>query len=79
VLVERPRRRTPGGCDYLIPRRAMSVRFNDSNLVSCAGLAAVTALAAQCGLARLLTDRSRIAAKGGANATAKILALIAGT
>jgi hypothetical protein len=57
----------------------MSVRFNDSNLVSCAGLAAVTALAAQCGLARLLTDRSRIAAKGGANATAKILALIAGT
>jgi hypothetical protein len=38
-------------------RRAVSVRFDDPNLVSCAGLAA---------------------AKGGANATAKVLALVAG-
>lgn len=59
-------------------RRAMSVRFDDPNLVSCAGLGAVMALAAQCGLATLLTERLRIAAKGGANATAKVLALIAG-
>jgi hypothetical protein len=56
----------------------MSVRFDDPNLVSCAGLTAVMALAAGCGLAALLTDRLHIAAKGGANATAKVLALVAG-
>ena len=56
----------------------MSVRFDDPNLVSCAGLAAVLALAARCDLAGLLTNRLRIAARGGANATAKILALVAG-
>jgi hypothetical protein len=59
-------------------RRAISVRFDDPNLVSCAGLAPVLALATRCGLAALLTARLRIAARGGANATAKILALIAG-
>jgi Transposase DDE domain group 1 len=58
--------------------RAMSVRFDDPNLVSCGGLAAVWALATRCGLATLLTERLRIAAKGGANATAKVLALVAG-
>ena len=36
------------------------------------------ALGARCGLATLLTERLRIAARGGANAAAKILALIAG-
>lgn len=59
-------------------RRAVSVRFDDPNLVSCAGLAAVLALATRCGLATLLTERLRIAATGGANATAKVLALVAG-
>jgi len=59
-------------------RRAMSVRFDDPNLVSCAGLAAAMATSARCGLAALLTDRLQIGAKGGANATAKILALVAG-
>jgi len=54
------------------------VRFDDPNLVSCAGLAPVLALAARCGLATLLTERLRIAAKGGVNATAKVLALVAG-
>jgi hypothetical protein len=54
------------------------VRFDDSNLVSCAGLAPVLALAARCGLATLLAERLHVAARGGANATAKILALIAG-
>jgi hypothetical protein len=33
---------------------------------------------ARCGLARLVTERVRIAAKGGANAAAKIVALVAG-
>jgi hypothetical protein len=59
-------------------RRAVSVRFDDPNLVSCAGLAAVLALAARCGLAVLVTERVRIAGKGGANAAAKIVALVAG-
>jgi hypothetical protein len=59
-------------------RRAISVRFDDPNLVSCGGLAPVLALATRCGLATLLAERLRITAKGGANATAKVLALIAG-
>jgi hypothetical protein len=59
-------------------RRAVSVRFDDPNLVSCAGLAPVMALAARCGLAALLADRLRIAAEGGANATGKVLAVVAG-
>jgi hypothetical protein len=56
----------------------VSVRFDDPNLVSCAGLATVLALATGCGLATLLTERLRIEATGGANATAKVLALVAG-
>ena len=59
-------------------RRAVSVRFDDPNLVSCAGLAAVLAPAARCGLRGLVTEGVRIAAKGGANAAAKIVALAAG-
>jgi hypothetical protein len=59
-------------------RRAVSVRFDDPNLVSCAGLSAVMALAARCGLARLLAERVQISTTGGANATAKVLALVAG-
>jgi hypothetical protein len=59
-------------------RRAVSVRFDDPNLVLCAGLAAVLALAARCGLGGLVADRVRITAKGGANAAVKVLALVAG-
>jgi hypothetical protein len=40
-------------------RRAMSARFDDPNLVSCAGLVAVMALADRCGLARLLVPFQR--------------------
>jgi len=43
-------------------RRAISARFDDPNLVSCAGLAAVLALAARCGLASLVADRVEIKA-----------------
>jgi hypothetical protein len=60
------------------PRRAISVRFDDPNLVSCAGLTPVLVLAARCGLATLLAERLRIAAKGGVNAATKVLALVAG-
>jgi len=56
----------------------MSVRFDDPNLVSCAGLVPVLALAARCGLGALVAERVRIAARGGTNAAAKILALVAG-
>lgn len=59
-------------------RRAMSVRFDDPHLVSCAGLVPVMVLAARCGLGGLLADRVQIAAKGGANAAGKILALVTG-
>jgi Transposase DDE domain group 1 len=59
-------------------RRAIDARFDDPNLVSCAGLVAVIALAQRCGLGMLLGDRLSIAAKGGANAAAKILAVVAG-
>jgi hypothetical protein len=59
-------------------RRALAVRFDDPNLVSCAGLVPVLALAARCGLEMLLAERLRIAAKGGANAATKVLSLVAG-
>jgi hypothetical protein len=59
-------------------RRAIGVRFDDPNLVSCAGLVAVMALAARCGLRALIGEHVQIVAKGGANASAKVLALIGG-
>ena len=59
-------------------RAAVSARFDDPNLVSCAGLVPVMALAQRCGLGRLLAERLTIAAKGGANAAAKVLALVGG-
>jgi hypothetical protein len=59
-------------------RAAVGVRFDDPNLVSCAGLVPVMVLAHRCGLATLLVERLTIAAKAGANATAKVLALVAG-
>jgi DDE family transposase len=59
-------------------RGAISVRFDDPNLVSCVGLVPVMALAQRSGLATLLAERLTIVAKGGANAAAKVLALIAG-
>jgi hypothetical protein len=58
--------------------RAINVRFDDPNLVSCAGLVPVMALAQRCGLARLLAERLTITAKGGANAALKVLAVVAG-
>ena len=59
-------------------RTAVSVRFDDPNLVSCAGLVPVMALAARCGLAGLLVETLTPAGKGTANAAAKVLALVAG-
>jgi len=59
-------------------RGAISVRFDDPNLVSCAGLVAVMALVARCGLPAMLAQALTLAGKGSANAAAKILAVIAG-
>ena len=59
-------------------RSAIRVRFDDPNLVSCAGLVPVMALAARCGLTSLLADGLTLAGKGTANAAAKIQALIGG-
>lgn len=59
-------------------RSAISVRFDDPNLVSCGGLVAVMALATRCGLHDLLATRLTLAGKGAANAAAKITALVAG-
>ena len=59
-------------------RAAVSAHFDDPDLVSCAGLAPVLALAQRCGLGELLESRLRIGEPSGANATAKVLALIAG-
>jgi hypothetical protein len=59
-------------------RAAISVRFDDPNLVSCAGLVPVMALAARCGLTALLIETLTLAGKGTANAAAKITALVAG-
>ncbi len=58
--------------------RAISVRFDDRNFVSCAGLVPVLALAARCGLRTLLVDTLTLTGKGTANAAAKITALVGG-
>ncbi|MEU7816710.1 IS1380 family transposase [Pseudonocardia sp. NPDC049154] len=59
-------------------RRAVSARFDDPNLVSCAGLVPVLELAARCGLAELITARLSVSGKGSAHPAAKIIALVAG-
>ncbi len=57
---------------------AMSAVFDDPNLVPCAGLAAVVALAQRCGLAELVADKLTLPSKGGVNAHLKVPALVAG-
>ncbi len=52
--------------------------FDDPNLVSCAGLAPVLALAERCGLHRLVTDTLTVSGPGAANAAVKVPALVAG-
>ncbi len=56
----------------------VSAAFDDPNLVSCAGLAPVVALAHRCGLAELVADTLTLPAKGGVNAHLKVPALIGG-
>jgi hypothetical protein len=56
-------------------RSAVSASFDDPNLVSCAGLVPVMALAASCGLAGLVIDRLSVPSP---NARLKVPALVAG-
>ncbi len=58
----------------------ISVEFDDPNLVSCAGLAPVLALAERCGLQRLVANHVTVARVGedGANPHLKVPALVAG-
>jgi hypothetical protein len=52
--------------------------FDDPNLVSCAGLAPVMALAQRAGLHDLVTEHVKATAAGGVNAHLKVPALIGG-
>jgi Transposase DDE domain group 1 len=52
--------------------------FDDPNLVSCAGLAPVLALAARCGLHELIAAKVTVSGRGAANARLKVPALVAG-
>ncbi len=56
-------------------RSAVSASFDDPNLVSCAGLVPVMALAESCGLAGLVVDKLSVPAP---NARLKVPALVAG-
>jgi len=57
---------------------AVSAAFDDPNLVSCAGLAPVLALAQRCGLHALVATMLTLRAAGGVNAVLKVPALVAG-
>lgn len=52
--------------------------FDDPNLVSCAGLAPVLALAERAGLHRLIGEHVHLARPGGANAALKVTSLVGG-
>lgn len=59
-------------------RSVASACFDDPNLVSCAGLVPMAALAQQCGLAALANEHLSVPTDKGANAGAKVSALVAG-
>ncbi|OSC22657.1 IS1380 family transposase [Mycolicibacillus koreensis] len=55
-----------------------AARFDDPNLVSCAGLVPVAALTQQCGLATLADEHLTVPTDKGSNAGAKVSCLVAG-
>ena len=59
-------------------RPVASAIFDDPNLVSCAGLVPMVALAQQCGLPALADEHLSVPTDKGANAGAKVSALVAG-
>ncbi len=56
----------------------LRARFDDPNLVSCAGLVPVLALAERAGLHALVEAHVKVSGPGGANAHLKVPALVAG-
>jgi hypothetical protein len=56
----------------------LAVRFDDPNLVSCAGLAPVLALAERAGLQQLVGEHVQISKPAGVNPDLKVSALVAG-
>jgi hypothetical protein len=56
----------------------VSVAFDESNLVSCAGLAPALALAQRAGLDELVAEHLSLTGPGAANAPVKVSALVAG-
>jgi hypothetical protein len=59
-------------------RPVASARFDDPNLVSCAGLVPMAALAQQCGLAVLADEHLSVPTDKGSNAGAKVSCLVVG-
>src|SRR5665213_2086339 len=59
-------------------RPVASAMFDDPNLVSCAGLVPMVALAQQCGLGALADEHLSVPTDKGANAGAKVTSLVAG-
>ncbi|HEY9265325.1 MAG TPA: IS1380 family transposase [Mycobacterium sp.] len=59
-------------------RPVASAVFDDPNLVSCAGLVPMLALAQQCDLATLADEHLSVPTDKGANAGAKVTSLVAG-
>lgn len=59
-------------------RPVASAIFDDPNLVSCAGLVPMMALAQQCDLATLADEHLSVPTDTGANAGAKVTSLVAG-
>ena len=58
--------------------RAVSVSFDDPNLVSSAGLIPMMVLAVKTGLGALVDERVKLPGYFGANAGLKVIALVAG-
>lgn len=59
-------------------RPIAAAKFDDPNLVSCAGLVPIVALAARCDLAALADEHLSVPTDKGANAGRKITSLVAG-
>jgi hypothetical protein len=59
-------------------RPVTSAHFDDPNLVSCAGLVPVAALAEKCGLAALADEHLSVPTDKGSHAGGKVIALVAG-
>src|SRR6187549_2778276 len=73
-----PTRKGISGMQLCHTRAATSVRFDDPNLVSAAGLVPVLALADAAGLAGLAGQHLSVPGDKGANAGLKVVSLVAG-